>query len=257
MKNLAKFFVAVAALFVGVSCTTDTTEDLGVQVVGKGQTVITVSTGDGELRTSLGEKVSGSYPIYWSENDVLSLNGVASKSIEIKEGGKVATFTWDGTFEPPFCLAYPASDKGTVTFAAEQSYVEGTFSQNAVPMVAYAAESASELELSYLAGVLQFNVTGNSGVLKSVVIETVDGTPIAGKFDYDFQTGELKAQAGATSSVDYSFGDGLDLTTGKKSFHVAVPAGAYEAVKVLFVEENGSAMEATLKAGAVYERGKS
>ena len=255
MKNLAKFFVAVAALFVGVSCTTDTTEDLGVQVVGKGQTVITVSTGDGELRTSLGEKADGSYPIFWSENDVLSLNGVASKSIEIKEGGKVATFTWDGTFEPPFCLAYPASDEGTVTFAAEQSYVEGTFSQNAVPMVAYAAESASELTLSYLAGVLQFNVTGNSGVLKSVVIETVDGTPIAGKFDYGFQTGEIKAQAGASSSIDYSFGDGLDLTTGKKSFHVAVPAGAYEAVKVLFIEENGSAMEATLKAGAESAKG--
>ena len=255
MKNLAKFFVAVAALFVGVSCTTDTTEDLGVQVVGKGQTVITVSTGDGELRTSLGDKVSGSYPIYWSEGDVLSLNGVASKSIEIKDGGKVATFTWDGTFEPPFCLAYPASDEGTVTFAAEQSYVEGTFSQNAVPMVAYAAESTSELELSYLAGVLQFNVTGNTGVLKSVVIETVDGAPIAGKFDYDFATGALKAQAGATSSVDYSFGDGLVLATGKKSFHVAVPAGSYDEVKVLFVEENGSAMEATLKAGAESAKG--
>ena len=255
MKNLAKFFVAVAALFVGVSCTTDTTEDLGVQVVGKGQTVITVSTGDGELRTSLGEKADGSYPIFWSEGDVLSLNGVASKSIEIKDGGKVATFTWDGTFEPPFCLAYPASDKGTVTFAAEQSYVEGTFSQNAVPMVAYANGSVNELTLSYLAGVLQFNVTGNSGVLKSVVIETVDGAPIAGKFDYGFQTGEIKAQAGASSSIDYSFGDGLDLTTGKKSFHVAVPAGAYEAVKVLFVEGNGSAMEATLKAGAESAKG--
>ena len=243
MKNLAKFFVAVAALFVGVSCVNDTTEDLGQQIVGKGQTVLTVSVGS---RTSLGEKVGDSYPVYWSEGDVLSLNGVASNPLEgVEPNATVATFTWDGTFVAPYCLAYPASAEGTVTFAASQSYADGTFAQNAVPMVAYSAESVNELQLEYLAGVLQFKVS-NSANLKSVIIETVDGAPLAGTFDYDFVNKTLKPQAGATSSVEYSFGEAL--TAGTNTFNVAVPAGKYDAVKVIFIEDNGNAMESTLTA---------
>ena len=250
MKNLAKFFVAVAALFVGVSCTTDTTEDLGQQIVGKGQTVLTVSTGESVLdtKTSLGGKVDGTYPIYWSNGDQLSLNGVASAPLaNVEENATSATFTWEGTFDAPFCVAYPASDEGTVTFAAEQEYVEGTFSQNAVPMIGYADEAGvSGVQLEYLAGVLQFNVSG-AATLASMIIETVDGTPIAGVFDCDFATGTVKPQAGSRSSIEYSFGEGLDISGGK-SFHVAVPAGQYDAVKVIMLNAEGGAFEGTVKA---------
>ena len=252
MKNFAKFFVSVAVLFVGVSCATDSTEDLGQQVVGKGQTTITVSTG---TRTSLGDKVDGEYPVYWSNGDQLSLNGVASAPLaDVEANSTTASFTWEGTFDAPFCVAYPASDEGTVTFAAEQSYVEGTFSQNAVPMIGYAdAAGVSSVQLEYLAGVLQFNITdvditGETAKLASVVIETVDGTPIAGVFDCDFATGTVKPQAGSRSSIDYSFGEeGMPVEVGA-SFHVAVPAGVYEAVKVLFIEQDGKTYEATLRA---------
>ncbi|MBE6174828.1 MAG: hypothetical protein E7147_04700 [Rikenellaceae bacterium] len=248
---MAKFFVAVAALFVGVSCTTDTTEDLGQQIVGKGQTVLTVSTGESVLdtKTSLGGKVDGTYPIYWSNGDQLSLNGVASAPLaDVEANSTSATFTWEGTFDAPFCVAYPASEEGTVTFAAEQEYVEGTFSQNAVPMIGYSDEvGVSGVQLQYLAGVLQFNVSG-AATLASMIIETVDGTPIAGVFDCDFAAGTVKPQAGSRSSIEYSFGeDGLDISGGK-SFHVAVPAGKYDAVKVIMLEANGGAFEGTVKA---------
>ena len=246
MKNFAKFFVSVAVLFVGVSCATDSTEDLGQQVVGKGQTTITVSTG---TRTSLGDKVDGEYPVYWSNGDQLSLNGVASAPLaDVEANSTTASFTWEGTFDAPFCVAYPASDEGTVTFAAEQSYVEGTFSQNAVPMIGYSDEvGVSGVQLEYLAGVLQFNVSG-AATLASMIIETVDGTPIAGVFDCDFATGTVKPQAGSRSSIDYSFGEeGMPVEVGA-SFHVAVPAGVYEAVKVLFIEQDGKTYEATLRA---------
>ena len=251
MKNLAKFFVAVAALFVGVSCTTDTTEDLGQQIVGKGQTVLTVSTGESVLdtKTSLGGKVDGTYPIYWSNGDKLSLNGKASAPLaDVEANSTSATFTWEGTFDAPFCVAYPASDEGTVTFAAEQSYVEGTFSQNAVPMIGYSDEvGVSGVQLQYLAGVLQFNVSG-AATLASMIIETVDGTPIAGVFDCDFATGTVKPQAGSRSSIEYSFGEaGLDISGGK-SFHVAVPAGKYDAVKVIMLNAEGGAFEGTIQA---------
>jgi len=256
MKNLAKFFVAVAALFVGVSCTTDTTEDLGQQIVGKGQTVLTVSTGESVLdtKTSLGGKVDGTYPIYWSNGDQLSLNGVASAPLaNVEANSTSATFTWEGTFDAPFCVAYPASAEGTVTFAAEQEYVPGTFSQNAVPMIGYSDEvGVSGVQLEYLAGVLQFNVSG-AATLASMIIETVDGTPIAGVFDCDFATGTVKPQAGSRSSIEYSFGeDGLNISGGK-SFHVAVPAGKYDAVKVIMLNAEGGAFEGTIQADGVPE----
>ena len=59
MKNLTKIFVAVAALFVGFACTTDATEDLGVNLGG--QTTLTISLE--ESRTQLGEKVDGIYSL--------------------------------------------------------------------------------------------------------------------------------------------------------------------------------------------------
>ena len=55
MKNLTKIFVAVAALFVGFACTTDVTEDLGVNLGG--QTTLTISLE--ESRTQLGAEVDG------------------------------------------------------------------------------------------------------------------------------------------------------------------------------------------------------
>ena len=96
MKNLAKLFMAVAVLFAGFACTTDATEDIGVNVGG--QTTITISLE--ESRTQLGEKADGVYPLYWSEGDQISVNGVASSALA--EGGSAtATFSFEGTLEHP------------------------------------------------------------------------------------------------------------------------------------------------------------
>ena len=59
MKNLTKIFVAVAALF-AFACTTDTTEDLGVNFGANGQNEIVLSL-EG-TKTQLGEKAGDLYP---------------------------------------------------------------------------------------------------------------------------------------------------------------------------------------------------
>ena len=74
MKNLTKNFVAVAALFVGFACTTDATEDLGAQVGGADQTTVTLSLE--ESRTALGAEVNHLYPVTWSADDAIMINGV-------------------------------------------------------------------------------------------------------------------------------------------------------------------------------------
>ena len=66
MRNFTKIFMAVVAL-VAVSCTTDTTEDLGVKFDKQNLTEITLSLE--ESRTQLGEKAGEVYPLLWSEGD--------------------------------------------------------------------------------------------------------------------------------------------------------------------------------------------
>ena len=86
MKKLTRIFFAMAAL-VAVSCTTDATEDLGVQLGnGAGQTEFVLSLE--QSRTQLGEKAGEVYPLYWSEGDKISVNGIeAIRKYGVIKGG--------------------------------------------------------------------------------------------------------------------------------------------------------------------------
>ena len=147
MKNLARLFTAVAALF-AVSCTTDVTEDLGVNLGGKHSIAISLE----ESRTQLGEKADGVYPLYWSEEDKIAINGVASAPAQIDAANKAnAMFSFAESLERPFHVVYPAPAEGVVaatkglypvTFPASQSYTAGTFESGTAPMYGYAAAAA-------------------------------------------------------------------------------------------------------------------
>ncbi len=253
MNNLTKFFVAVVALFVGISCATDATEDLTQQVVGDGQTTITVSTGDGGLRTSLGEKVGDEYQVLWSKGDILSLNGTASSALgDITENPTSATFTWSKTFEPPFFLAYPATEtNNTVEFAAIQTYVNGTFASNVVPMYGYADASGVEsLQLHHLAGVLRIGVYAvEKTSLLNVYVEDLAGAPLAGVFNCS-NDGVLTPTDDVKKVVSYGT-NGVVLSQDSAAptyLHIVVPAGAYESLSLTFITDKG-VMASTVKAG--------
>ena len=98
MKNLTKIFLVVALLFAGFACTTDVTEDLGVNVEGQTKIVLSLE----ESRTQLGEKAGSTYPLYWSEGDKISVNGVESNAAVIGGNGSVATFAFSGTLTTPY-----------------------------------------------------------------------------------------------------------------------------------------------------------
>ena len=243
MKNLAKIFVAATVLFTSFACTTDATEDLGVQA--DGLTTITLSLE--ESRTQLGEKTSDSYPLYWSEGDKISVNGVESGEAAIGENSATASFTLPGTLATPYCIAYPAAAEGQVLFAAEQSYVEGSIANGASTMYGY-SENGGGAKLNHLTGVLKIGVTGNAKLVFAQ-ISTVDRAPIAGEFNIDFTTGELTATNTSEELIGYSFGEGVQLSTEPTYFHVAVPAGVYNELYVTLYDEDGGVMYATVKAG--------
>ena len=242
MKSLTKLFVAVAALLAGFACTTDATEDLGVAVGG--QTTLTISLE--ESRTQLGEEVDGIYPVSWCENDAISINGIESNSITIANDGKVATFTFNGVVNYPYCIAYPAATEGKVIFAAEQNHTEGTFANGAATMYGY-AESAGALSLQHLTGVLKIGVTGNK-TLTRAQISNVNRAPIAGEFAFDFAKGVATPTASSKGIINYSFGNGVKLSSEPTYIHVAVPAGVYDELYVTLYDNEGGVMYATVNA---------
>ena len=245
MKKLTKIFFAVAALFVGFACATDATEDLGVNVGGV--TEITISLE--ESRTQLGEKAGESYPLYWSSGDKISVNGVESNEITVGENATVASFTIPTTLATPYCIAYPAAAKGQVLFAAEQTHASNTtFASGVSTMYAY-SENGSAIQLQHLTGVLKIGVTG-SATLTHAQISNVSRAPIAGAFAIDFTNGELTPTAEAKGVINYSFGEGVALSSTPTYLHVAVPAGEYNELYVTLYDNAGGVMYATVKANS-------
>ena len=238
MKNLTKFLVAVMALFTGFACTTDVTEDLGVNLAG--QTTLTISLE--ESRTQLGEKVDGVYPLYWSANDQISINGVASNALSTEEAGNAnATFTFNGALSYPYSVVYPAAAANEVTFPASQEYVAGTFAAGVAPMYGYAASASEAIQLHHLAGALRFDVSG-AATLSSLTVEAESGN-LAGTYTIDCATGALALVEGTASNmVTLTFGEGLALTTEATPIYVAVPAGEYGAVTVTLNSTEGEKM---------------
>ena len=242
---MTKLFVAVALLFAGVACTTDATEDLGV--VAAGQTEIALSLESS--RTQLGEKADGVYPLYWSEGDKISVNGVASEALSASDEGKAnATFVVNGTVAYPYNIVTPVAEGVSsltsgcypVLFPAEQSYKAGNVDGKAVVMYGYAEEGEAPT-LYHLTGILRFEVKG-AVTLSNLTVASTYGA-LAGTYDVNCSTGALTAQSGSTSdTVTLSFGDGLTLGAEPTPIYVAVPAGEYGEVVVTLNTTSGEKM---------------
>ena len=248
MKNLTKIFMAVAVSLFAFSCTTDSTEDLGVKLEGQGGTEIVLSLE--ESRTQLGAKGNGLYPVYWSEGDKISVHGVESSEAVIGSNPATATFSVDVVADK-LCVAYPAAAEGKVLFAEKQNHVvEGNTFANGVAAMYGVGTSEGGIKLNHLTGVLKIGVTG-SAVLSKAQISTIDRAPIAGAFDIDFESGELEATTTSKDVIEYSFGEGLQLSSEAQYIHVAVPAGKYDELYITLYEKgnSGNIMYATVKAG--------
>lgn len=254
MKTLAKLFVAVAVLFVGFSCTTDATEDLGVAVGGQTEIALSLESS----RTQLGEKADGVYPLYWSEGDKIAVNGVASNEVPAEAVGlSSATFVVNGVVAHPYNIVYPAPAEGVtavvdgcypVVFPATQTYVAGNIDGKAAAMCGYAAEGATPT-LTHLTGVLRFAIKGEA-TLASLRITSQSGV-LSGTYDVNCATGELTAQEGSTSNVvSMSFGEGLVLGDAATPIYVAIPAGEYGVIECMFTTNDGKKMAASFDSTA-------
>jgi hypothetical protein len=137
MKSFLKLLLLVGMVF--TACQTDKT------ATNEGVSSIEISIP--HTRTSLGDKQDGVYPIYWSEGDRISVNGVESSEAVIDETDPSrAQFSFGEVVNYPLNILYPAGSN--VTFPAEQSYAEGTFAEGSVPMCAYVASKGEAITMT-------------------------------------------------------------------------------------------------------------
>ena len=242
MKHFSRLLFAAVALC-AYACATDVTEDLGISLSGT-QTSISLSLE--QSRTQLGSEVDGYYPLYWSEGDKISVNGVESTEAAI-DASNAAKAAFNVVATAPYCIAYPAAPAGKVLFAEVQIHAgNDSFGAGVSTMYGY-GESTLGVGLKHLTGVLKIGVKG-SAVLKKAQISTIDRAPIAGPFDIDFQSGEVTATPESKQVIEYSFGEGAQLSDEATYLHVAVPAGEYDELYVTLYDAEGGIMYATVKA---------
>ena len=241
MKNLTKIFMAVCVALFALACTTDPTEDRGVNVDVNGQVSLTISL-EG-TKTHLGTEVDGTYPLYWSEGDAIAVNGHASVALTAEQAGEAnATFTFDGVSDlgEVYNIVYPApaadvaasATEGCypVVFASAQQYdAEHPTLVNA-PLYGY-ANAGEGATLKHLSGVLRIAPKGEGVTLTSLVVKAGKGA-ISGAFDVDCATGALTAREEASNTVTVTFGDGLALGAEATPIYVVVPAGDFGVVDV-------------------------
>lgn len=221
----------------------------------------------GKTKTSLGLKDGDSYPVYWEEGDVITLNGKRSAAVSTADAGSAsARITVKTDAVSPFNILYPGVDgvADQVTFPSTQVYREGSFDANALPMYATASSLKDEVSLNYLASVLRIPMKFTSATtLRRITVTALNGEPLSGSFSIGKTAGalngELTADA-ASKTVSYAFGEnGTTFAAGEAVFHVAIPYGLYaEGFEFRFYDEEGYFMkaywdQADVAAGKVYE----
>ncbi len=251
MKNLLKLLMA-GVLLTSVSCVQDITEDLAVGVQGGAQEF---TVGIDQSRVVLGDKdAMGKYPLYWSNGDKISINGIVSSGLKVEEGELIsqANFTVtpgeDQVLEAPFKVLYPGNANDQVVFKTIQNHTIGTFENGTTPMYGY-SEASATLTLKNLAGAVKIGVKGEEGVVVTrVLVESTDGQPVAGTFDVDYTTGALTATNDISTTAALLSAEGVALVSdAAQYFYIALPAGEYAPLNITIVTAEHGTMHVAAK----------
>ncbi|MBR1522728.1 MAG: endonuclease/exonuclease/phosphatase family protein [Bacteroidales bacterium] len=182
------------------------------------------------VKTVLGSKESGKYPVLWSEGDVISINGLVSKPLTSDEAGAAsATFTFD---EKP-------ADAGVYNIVYPGGTTSGrvVFSPWAAPLIGQTDNLDAPATMRSCAAVIRFPIKGNVK-LTSMEVSTPAGEKISGNFDMN-----LNPQDGASAKMNYSFGSGLALSETARAVVFTVPEGSYQkGIRAVLKASGGSSM---------------
>ena len=188
--------------------------------------------------------------VYWSDGDMLSINGYGYPIVIDETDPTVATVPDVAASESYFVVYnsyHPTSDPDEgrllVNFPAEQTYREDSFSDYSNIMAGYS--TTTDIRMYNIGGVVKFGVTGNC-TLTSLSFSTKDGSPVAGYLllpEDQLLNGELGDNSVFYENPDYGITAsntinitaytadggiaGIALSSEPTDFYIVVPAKEY------------------------------
>lgn len=265
LNNMRKFLLSITSIIgfaLLIGCNSDSNTNTGGKKYGTSLSVSISST----TRTHIGDKKDNSYPVFWSENDRIVVNGVESEPAIIdSEQANCATFNFTEICTTPYLITYPycsttTADAPKVVFSAEQSYSEAMPSAQSLPMCGYSERAGEAISMKHLAGVLRFAIKASeeNTHLQKIVITSSDMT-LAGEFAVDCKNGTIEPSENTSSTVTYTLPADFSLSTSKESiFYITLPAGEGGSCAVEFIVNESDKMSASwttngITAGVVRE----
>lgn len=266
-----KFYILFAAMGLLAGCSNLLEENAPLRedenIV---KTVLTVGIEDA-TRTYLGDSENGKRKVYWSNGDVIALNGVASDPLEdLEENASSAQFhfNFDSSPSTPYNLLYPASiyeDETHVSLPAVQDYSEGGFAEGMNPMAGYSPDG-SNTTLSHLCAIVKISILRSSDAeadtdnIACVRFRGRNDEQVSGRFTIDYENATLEgtSTAAADKEVRVVKNQATSTETAVEYFLV-VPAEVYSnGFDVIVQDVNGHIMtkskssSADLVAGHLY-----
>ena len=249
MKKIYTYIslVALAAISAGCAKELVNPEDLltdsnKTELVNGELTVQLAVPASANTKTVLGLKNGDTYPVYWSPEDVITLNGTAATEFTPSDDSKTATAKFKlANLSAPYNFLYGgvSGTSNQVSFPSTQNYVEGSFDPAAMPMYASVNDLKGNVTFSHVASLLKFSFTGTNQI-SSVTLTAADKSKsLSGNFTLNTTDGTLTPVSGNASLV-YNLGGNKQLSNTPFVFYVAVPAGTYTEGITLEILDNDS-----------------
>ena len=239
MKKTLFAFMALAMAFAATSCQSD--EEF-TRPANKPMVINAVAEGIG---TGTRAEMAYKYDILWSTGDQIYVkNSTSNATFDLQRGAG----TTEGTFactESPFKSGeaveayYPAS---LVQADGSLKWPDKQDKNTIVPMYSkktLGSKDAESFSFASLGAVLQivFNSKQEDVTLKSITIK--DGSnPLSGAFHVD-ENGKAIIDATDNAGITLDLGTGKALGKGANYFNIAVPAGTYSNLSIIFTATDG------------------
>lgn len=246
MKNTFFAFITLITALAVTSCQNE--EDFAQQPTNRLMVINAVAEGIG---TGVRATMAYKYDILWSKNDQIYVRNIADNTknalFDLKTGEETTEGTFAYTSGSTFAQGdeveayYPASlvDKGNLVWPAEQT------TETVVPM--YCKETlkgtgTEDFSFASLGAVLQivFNTKQENVTLKSITLKD-DTNPLSGTFTVNGDGKAVMAANADAPGITYDLGEtGKALGDGANYFNIAVPAGTYSGLSIIFTATDES-----------------
>lgn len=212
------FFLSCVCGMVFASCSE---RDGEPAVHERDSVVLSVGIASPGTRTWLDSSSDASVlPVYWSDGDCISVNGMQSSPLKVEAGEKLSQAQFELlNVEAPYSVLYPASAfssaaaDGTlrIQLPSSQEWVEGSFAPGAAVLCGRGESDAAPVSLYNLCGAVRVRLSDTEGaIITGLRLESIGDAQICGAYDLDMDNRELvpagfRAQAAgdAQAALEY------------------------------------------------------